>query len=56
MAAAVTIAKRATKCATPGGATGWLVGTVAGLPWVAYDKADIKRMRQALKNRLAKMK
>jgi hypothetical protein len=47
-----TILSRAMKITTGGGAVGWLVGVSCGMEWIAYEKADIKRMRAVLRKRV----
>lgn len=47
-----TILSRAKKITTGAGAVGWLVGTSFGMDWIAYDKADISRMRAVLRKRV----
>ena len=46
------ILDRASKITTTGGAVGWLVGYSSGMPWVAYEKADISRMKRVLAKRV----
>ncbi len=50
----IEISKKAKLIKTAGGATGWLVGKVGGVEWVAYNRDEVKGMRAVLRKRLAK--
>jgi hypothetical protein len=43
--------KRGDKVTTPGGATGWYVGTRRGLVWIAYQLHDFNEMCRAFDGR-----